>query len=142
LEQGLTKVCCANRDDWDERVPSILWITSTTTKKLHKYTPFQLVYGREAVVPTEFITPILYIAQVTQMKDDESITKRVVELMELEESRFLLYFHQTMEKARQKDWNDRHINNKNFAQGDQVMLYDSKYQNHPGNYRCIGLDPS
>jgi hypothetical protein len=25
LERGLTKVCCANCDDWDERVPVVLW---------------------------------------------------------------------------------------------------------------------
>jgi len=37
-------------------------------KKLHKYTPFQLVYDREAVVPAELIAPSLYIAQVTHMK--------------------------------------------------------------------------
>jgi transposase InsO family protein len=45
LENGLTKVCCANCEDWDERVPMVLWAYQITTKKLHKYTPFQLVYG-------------------------------------------------------------------------------------------------
>jgi hypothetical protein len=80
----------------------------TTTKKLHKCTPFQLVYGQEATVPVEFITPILYIAQVTQMIDDESVAERVVELMELEEAKFLADFHETMEKARQKAWHDMH----------------------------------
>jgi hypothetical protein len=73
LERGLTKVCCANREDWDDRVPVILWAYRTTTNKLHRYTPFQLVYGREVVVPTEFITPSLYIAQVTCMTEEESV---------------------------------------------------------------------
>jgi transposase InsO family protein len=52
LERGLMKVCCTNREDWDDRVPTVLWAYRTTTKKLHKYTPFQLVYGKEVVVPT------------------------------------------------------------------------------------------
>ena len=51
LERGLTKVCCANWEDWDDRVREILWAYRTTKKKLHRYTPFQLVYGKEAVVP-------------------------------------------------------------------------------------------
>jgi hypothetical protein len=35
-----------------------------------------------------------------------------------------------------------HIKTKNFSQGDQVLLYDNKYQNHPqGSYKCIGLGP-
>jgi hypothetical protein len=56
LEKGLTKVCLLIKDDWDERVLLVLWAYRTTTKKLHRYTPFQLVYGREGVVPDEFIT--------------------------------------------------------------------------------------
>jgi hypothetical protein len=61
------KVCWENREYWDDRVPTILWDYRTTTKKLHKYTPFQLVYGKEVLVPVEFITLILYIAQITHM---------------------------------------------------------------------------
>jgi hypothetical protein len=72
LERGLTKVCCANREHWDDRVPIVLWAYRTTMKKLHRYTPFQLVYGKEVGVPIEFITPSLYIALATHMIDDES----------------------------------------------------------------------
>jgi hypothetical protein len=67
------KVCCTNREDWDDRVPIVLWAYRMTTKNLHKYTPFYLVYGKEVVVPTEFITPTLYITQVTHMSEDESV---------------------------------------------------------------------
>jgi hypothetical protein len=64
------------------------------------------------VIPTDFITPILYISQVTHMKDDESIVERVVELLTLDEVVFLANFHQTIEKDRQKAWHDRHIEKK------------------------------
>jgi hypothetical protein len=67
LERGLSKVCCANRDDWYERVPTVLWAYHTTTKKLHKFTLFQLVYGREAVVPIEFINLSIFITHATKM---------------------------------------------------------------------------
>jgi transposase InsO family protein len=30
LERGLTKVCCANREDWDDRVLAVLWAYRTT----------------------------------------------------------------------------------------------------------------
>jgi hypothetical protein len=110
----------------------VLWAYRTTTKRLNMYTPFQLVYGREAVVPVEFLTPSLFIAQATKMTDDDSLVERVEELMELEEARFLAYFHQTVEKSSKKSWHDRHIKHKSFAQGDLVLLYDNKYQKHPG----------
>ena len=98
LETGLIKVCCGNKEDWDDRVPTILWAYRTTTKKLHRYTPFQLVYGKEVVVPSEFIIPGLYIAHVTHMTDGESVAQRIANLQELEEARFLANFHQTVEK--------------------------------------------
>jgi transposase InsO family protein len=50
LERGLTKVCFTNKEYWDDRVPTILWAYRKTIKKLHKYTPFQLVYVKEAMV--------------------------------------------------------------------------------------------
>lgn len=51
LEKGLTKVVSANRDDWDEIIPATLWVYRTIVKRIHKKTSFQLVYGREVVVP-------------------------------------------------------------------------------------------
>jgi hypothetical protein len=56
LDRGFKKVCCANQEEWDDKFPTVLWAYRTTTKKLHRYTPFQLVYGKEAMVPTKFIT--------------------------------------------------------------------------------------
>jgi len=40
LDKGPTKICSADRDDWDERIPTTLWAYCTTTKRLHKYTRF------------------------------------------------------------------------------------------------------
>jgi len=135
------KVCCANKEDWDDRVPTVLWDYRTTTNKLHKYTPFHLVYGKEVVVPAKFTTPSLYIGHVTHMSEEESIAQRLIELQEIEETRFLADFHQSVDKARQKTWHDRHIKTKVFVQGDKVLLYDIRYQKHPGNLRMHWLGP-
>jgi hypothetical protein len=78
-------------------------------------------------MPTNFITPSFYIAQVTRMTEEESIVQRITKLQELEETRFLADFHQLVQKERQKAWHDRHIKTKVFMQGDKVLLYDSRY---------------
>jgi hypothetical protein len=39
-------------------------------KRLTKHMPFRLVYGKEVVMPLEFVVPSLRIAVVTQMSND------------------------------------------------------------------------
>jgi transposase InsO family protein len=46
LERGLIKVRCANMEDCDDKVIEFLWVYRTTTKKIQRYTPFHLVYGK------------------------------------------------------------------------------------------------
>jgi hypothetical protein len=63
------------------------------------YTPFQLVYGQEEVMLVKFLTPSIFITQDTKITKDKSIAVWVEELMEIEEARFLAYFHQIVEKS-------------------------------------------
>jgi transposase InsO family protein len=77
LETTLTKICSVNKDDWDLRVPTILWSYRTTCKKLTMHTPFKLVYGLEAIVPMEYLVPSLRIAAFTDMDDIGAIHERL-----------------------------------------------------------------
>jgi transposase InsO family protein len=69
LETSLTKICSVNRDDWDLRVPIVLWAYRTTCKKITMQTPFKLVYGLKVIVPMEYLVPILRIVAFTNMDD-------------------------------------------------------------------------
>jgi hypothetical protein len=51
--------------------------------------------------------------------------------MELEEDKIIVGFHQEVHKTNDKTWNDRHIKKRNFKVGDTILLYDSKYLQHP-----------
>ncbi|KAH9293205.1 hypothetical protein KI387_041589, partial [Taxus chinensis] len=59
LSHTLTKICDVGRQDWDDKVSAILWAYRTTYKRLNKATPFQLVFGMEAIFPVEFMLPSL-----------------------------------------------------------------------------------
>ena len=73
LEHALTKVCTANHNDWDLNISAILWEYHNTCKRLTGKTPFKMVYGQEAVMPMEYIVPILCIAAATGMDDTGSL---------------------------------------------------------------------
>jgi transposase InsO family protein len=57
LKNALKTIYNINRDDWDLKIPKILWEYKSTCKKLVGHTPFILVYEHEAVVPLEFLVP-------------------------------------------------------------------------------------
>jgi hypothetical protein len=77
LETKLTKIFSVNSDDWDLRVPTVLWAYRTTCKKLTTQTPFNLVYGIEAIVPMEYLVPSLRIVLFTDMDDTDTIHERI-----------------------------------------------------------------
>ena len=61
--------------------------------------------------------------------------------MQINEECFIVGFHQPIKRDRQKDWKDRHIKNKQFQQGDLVLLYNNKFVKHPGKLHMHRLGP-
>jgi hypothetical protein len=53
-----------------------------------------LVYGLEVVVPMEYLVPSLRIVAFTDMDDPGIVQERHAQLVELEEDRFIVGFHQ------------------------------------------------
>jgi transposase InsO family protein len=94
LETTLTKICSANRNDWDLRVLAVLWAYRITCKKLTMQTPFKLVYGLEAAFPMEYLVPSIRIVAFTYMEDTGVVRERLSQLVELEEDIFIARFHQ------------------------------------------------
>ena len=82
-------ICSVNKDDWDLRIPIVLWAQRTTCKKLITETPFKLVYGLEGVVPMEYLVPSLRIAGFTGMDNTSTVQDKLAQLVELEEDKFI-----------------------------------------------------
>ena len=89
----------------------------------------------------EYIIPSLWITTAIGMDDSEALEECIAQLIHLEEDRFVVGFHQHVEKDQQKVWHDHHVKNKQFTQGYLVLLYDSKFMKHPGQLQMRWLGP-
>ena len=78
-----------DKDDWDEKVPVVLWAYRTTYKKETNQTPFKLVYGQEAIVPLHFRQHTLEISHVLKIDTSEAKNERMFQLQKLEEDRIM-----------------------------------------------------
>ena len=67
--------------------------------------------------------------------------KRFLDLNVLEEIRNDAYLNSKIAKERSKKWHDQMITGKNFNEGDQVLLYDSKLHLFPGKLKLRWTSP-
>ena len=67
--------------------------------------------------------------------------KRLLDINELEELRNDAYFNSKIAKDKLNKWHDQLIIWKNFNQGDQVLLYDSKLHLFPGKLKSRWTGP-
>ena len=89
----------------------------------------------------EYIVLSLLIAAVTGMDDEAALEEQEMQLVQLEEDRFIAGFQQRVKKDRQKACHDCHIKNKQFSQGDLVLLYDINFMKHPSKLHMHWLGP-
>jgi hypothetical protein len=61
-----------------------------------------MVYGKEAVVPLDYLVPSMCIATITNMIEEGVVQERLDPLMELEEDRMLARFHKEVQKEKDK----------------------------------------
>ena len=120
-----------DKDDWDDKVPVVLWAYRTTYKRATNQTPFKLVYGQESIDPFYFRQRTLQIVEVLKLDIGEAKHERIFQFQKLEEDKIISLQHQESQKQHQKAWHDRNIKSKNILVSDLVLLYHSRIKGKP-----------
>ena len=118
------KSCAVEVEAWEEKLPSALWAYRTAYKVTTGHTPFQLMFGQEAVVPVEFLIPSLRIALENKLGDMASLRERLHNLNKLEEKQLLAQWATEVTQNRHKAWHDKHLKLNKFQLGQLVLKYD------------------
>ena len=72
LEAILTKSIHLHHKDWADRLPDDLWTYRITWRNTIEHTPYELVYGKQDILPIEFQVKTFRMATKLGMNLDEA----------------------------------------------------------------------
>ena len=87
LEAINTKTVAMNRKNWEEKLKDALWAYRITWKDNIGFTPYQLVYGKEVLLPIKFQIHTFKMAVDLGIDLNEAQQERIQQLNQLDEMR-------------------------------------------------------
>jgi hypothetical protein len=123
LKTMLQQTINSANSNWHLMLYSTLWAYRTSVKTATGFSPFQLVYGLEAVFPIECQIPSLKLA-VQLFPDTSPLEERLIHLEQLDEQHRDVALGNEAHKNRVKCQYDRSVHPRVFFEGDLVLVYD------------------
>jgi ribonuclease HI len=116
-----------NKKAWNSKLKFALWADRVTTKRSIGLSPFQLVYGAEAVFPSQLAIPVAKFLQDYQEEPNDMI-RRIHQLVEVQQAR-----EQTVDRIQDhqqkiKQVFDKKAKKERFQIGDLVLKWDAPKQ--------------
>jgi len=93
LENILTKVISSSRKYWADRLVEATWAHNTTWKTTIGFTPFELVYGKKALLSIEFEYNTLRMESHLDLDLTATQQDRLLQLNGLDKFRMQAFLH-------------------------------------------------
>ena len=103
---------------WLDELPAVIWSLRTTPNRSTGYTPFFLVYGAEAVLPTDLLHDTPRVVQYTEAEAKEA-RENDVDL--LEEATLLASLRSAVYQQELRRYHRRKVKPRVFREGDLVL---------------------
>ncbi|KAF5774546.1 putative integrase, catalytic core, ribonuclease H domain, ribonuclease H-like superfamily [Helianthus annuus] len=115
---NLKKKLGSKKGKWAEELPYVLWADRTTPKNATGQTPFSLVFGAEAVIPTEMVIPT---ARTSTRDPEENATILAQDLDTIEEIRDLARIRMASYQQKMAGAYNKNVRIRKFQVGDMVL---------------------
>ena len=87
MEAILTKTIQLHHKDWAERLPEALWAYRITWRNITGHTPYELLYGKQVLLPIEFQVNTFRMAVQLGMDLKEAQKQQILQINELDQIR-------------------------------------------------------
>jgi hypothetical protein len=123
---------------WDSKLKFFLWDDRVTVKRSLGISPFQLVYGVEAVFPSQLALPVENFFQDYQGELDHMI-KRIQQLVEVQQTQEQLVYNAYDHQLKIKQAFNKKVNKEDFQLGNLVLKWDAQRQDKDNNSKFEAL---
>ena len=126
---------------WIDELPAVLWSIRTTPNRATGQTPFSIVYGAEAVLPTELTYGSPRVLSYDELEQEQM---RQDDAMLLEEDRLRAAVRAACYQQALRRYHSRKVHARSFEEGDLVLRHVQSAKNSnkltpkwEGPYRVI-----
>jgi ribonuclease HI len=121
----IKKTLQENKKSWHDKLVFALWADRLTTKRSIGMSPYQLVYGTEAVFPTSLGVPVMKLLQEMQAEPNDS-QRRINQMIHLQQTREEVFNKTQVIQENIKKIFDKRTKEDDFEVGDLVLKWDAR----------------
>jgi ribonuclease HI len=125
LVNVIKKVLDQNKRSWHIHLKYALWANRISTKRSIGISPFQMVYGTEAVLPVNLALPVIKLWQ-DQNEEPNHVTRRINQMIEVQELRVEVDEKVQKYQEDMKALFDLKAKDREFLPGDLVLRWGAR----------------